>query len=82
MLPIASRANALAKPPVIFVVMTCCAPIVVDAPSPPPKGFAGFSAWRQMMTLSGSPLARAVRMKFERSTSSIDERISRAIEAM
>ena len=30
----------------------------------------------------GRPLARAVRMKLERSTSSIDERVIRAIEAM
>ena len=43
---------------------------------------AGFSAWRMMIRLDGSPLARAVRIKPELRTSSIEDRVIRAIEAM
>src|SRR6056300_697450 len=41
----------------------------------------GFIAWRQMIARSDRPLARAVRIKFEFRTSSIDERVIRAMDA-
>ena len=43
---------------------------------------AGFNACRQIILRIGSPLARAVRMKLEFNTSSIDERVILAIDAM
>ena len=43
---------------------------------------AGFSAWRKMTRRMGSPLANAVRMKLEFITSSMEDRVIRAIDAM